>query len=274
MIDINKAQAIANKIQNVKQSLIQQTSLANDHKYPNQVSKELSDWRDHLIDIYSKSITDDLETSYQTLKDWGVKTVDLLVNSDLPLEIAIDEVRSNRDNIGMIIKDEAETFDLSLDDFYNIISRFNFVVDRAIHWMSISYSRQYYARVSAAEATNMELSIPLIKVTEEIGVLPLVGDIDTKRAQNLMEQALHKGTKFELSYLILDLSGVPIIDTMVADRIFKVVDSLSLMGIKTVLTGIRPEIALTMVQLGIDMKDIPTFSSLHLAMKELQSKTD
>ncbi|WNB93350.1 STAS domain-containing protein [Bacillus sp. NEB1478] len=270
-IDRNKAQKISTKILSVKEELIEQISRTNIQKYSNQVNDNLFEWRHNLIEIYALSVTEDLEVSFNTLKEWGTNAVNLLVDLDLPIEIALEEVRINRDTIGTIIKDEAENFNLSLDDFYAILSRFNFVVDRAIHWLSVSYSRQYYTRINAAEATALELSIPLIKVTDEIGVLPLVGDIDTKRAQELMNKALNKGTEYDLSFLIIDLSGVPIIDTMVADRIFKVVNALKLTGIETVLTGLRPEIAQTMVQLGIDMKDIPTFSSLHHAMKDLQN---
>jgi rsbT co-antagonist protein RsbR len=125
--------------------------------------------------------------------------------------------------------------------------------------------------MSAAEANALELSIPIIRVKEDIGVLPLIGDLDTRRAQELMNKALREGTKFNLSYFIIDLSGVPIIDTMVADQIFKVIDALMLTGIKSILTGIRPEIAQTIVHLGIDLnqKGITIFSSLHQALKNL-----
>jgi rsbT co-antagonist protein RsbR len=85
-----------------------------------------------------------------------------------------------------------------------------------------------------------------------------------------MGQALSKGANLSLEYLIIDLSGVPIIDTMVADRIFKVIDSLTLLGIKPILTGIRPEIAQTMVQLGIDFSSVRTYSSLQNALVDIK----
>jgi rsbT co-antagonist protein RsbR len=85
-----------------------------------------------------------------------------------------------------------------------------------------------------------------------------------------MDKALVKGSQLGLDHIILDLSGVPIIDTMVADRIFKVIDALGLSGISAILTGIRPEIAQTMINLGINISNIPIYSSLHIAMKALQ----
>ncbi|PLS17495.1 hypothetical protein CVD28_12530 [Bacillus sp. M6-12] len=124
----------------------------------------------------------------------------------------------------------------------------------------------------AAEITALELSIPIVRVTEEIGIIPLVGDLDTKRSQELMEKALQNGTELGLSHLIIDLSGVPIIDTMVANYIFQVIEALKLVGIQVILTGIRPEIAQTMVNLGINLGDISTFGSLHQAVRNIQNK--
>jgi len=69
--------------------------------------------------------------------------------------------------------------------------------------------------------------------------------------------------------LIIDLYAVPIIDTMVADQIFKVISALRLLGIQVVLSGIRAEIAQTMVNLGLDLADITTFSSLHQAVEHV-----
>jgi rsbT co-antagonist protein RsbR len=72
-----------------------------------------------------------------------------------------------------------------------------------------------------------------------------------------------------LEHLIIDLSGVPIIDTMVADRIFKVVRALSLLGVNTIMSDIRTGTSQTMVNLGVNVSDIPVTSSVHLAMERL-----
>ncbi|RSD29059.1 STAS domain-containing protein [Mesobacillus subterraneus] len=271
MIDPTKAKIISEQILLSKKSLVDTRTTETPNQYTPQVQENLYKWRHNLVEIYAYSIIDNLDTSFSILKDWGDEAVNFLINLDLPLDIAIDEVRTYRDKIGSIIKNQADQFKLSFDDFYGVISRFNFVVDRAIYWLSISYTSRYSKRYNALEALNLELSIPVIKITEEIGVLPLIGDIDTKRAQEIMESALTKVNQLGLSHVIIDLSGVPVIDTMVASRLFKVSDALNLTGIKTIFTGIRPEIAVTMVHLGINMKEIPIFSSLHLAVKKMQN---
>ncbi|MGF3104566.1 STAS domain-containing protein [Rossellomorea sp. DUT-2] len=269
MIDQGKKtymKAICDKVLSQKQELIVQKDNLRSSEFSN-IESKLHSWREDIIGIYAKSIESDLDTAFEQLQEWGSEAVDTLVNFNLPLDVALDEVRDYRNLIGQIIKEEASAFNLSFDQFYDLISDFDEVVDRAVHWLSMSYSRRFYTRINAAEAIALELSIPVIKITNQVGILPLIGDIDTERAQELMDKALSKGNELSLEYMIIDLSGVPIIDTMVADRIFKVVDALSMIGIETILSGIRPEIAQTMTHLGIDSSRFTVTSSLHTAME-------
>jgi rsbT co-antagonist protein RsbR len=266
-ITLEYANAISYKIMSEKQELIVQKNNLRSTQFTN-IESQLQSWRENIIEIYANSINSDLDTTFQLLKEWGSEAVDTLVNFNLPIEIALDEVRDYRNLIGRIIKDEASSHNLTFDQFYDLLSNFDAVVDRAVHWLSMSYSRKFYTRINAAEATALELSIPVIKISNQIGILPLIGDIDTQRAQELMDKVLSKGSELSLEYMVIDLSGVPIIDTMVADRIFKVVEALSLIGIETILSGIRPEIAQTMTHLGINTSNITVTSSLHIALEK------
>jgi rsbT co-antagonist protein RsbR len=255
------------------EQLADQRFSADANVYTDTNNEKLLSWRIKLIKIYAKAISDDLDVSYENLKEWGNDTVNLLVELSIPLDIAIDEVRFYRNTIGEMIKNEAIAQDFSIEFFYQVITRFDSVVDRAVHWLSMSYAEMYAIRIGAAEATSLELSIPVIKITETIGVIPLVGDLDTKRAHELMEKSLQQSIKYGLEHVIIDLSGVPIIDTMVADQIFKVIEALNLVGITVCLSGIRAEIAQTIVHLGINFRNTSTYSSLHLAFRSIQNKT-
>jgi rsbT co-antagonist protein RsbR len=261
---------ISAKLVSLKEILANQRFIADKNSYSVKIDEVIRDWRENLIILFASSINEDLEKTYENLRIWGLDGVNLLVNLDLPLDLAIEEVRFYRNTIGEIIRDEAISYNLSLPVFYEMISRFDSVVDRAVYWLSLSYAKTYDSRIYAAEATALELSIPIVRFTEKIGVLPLVGDIDTKRSQELMDKALQYGTDLDLQHIVIDLSGVPIIDTMVANHLLKVIDGLKLVGIHAILTGIRPEIAQTIVNLGIKLDGISTFSSLHLAIKYIQ----
>lgn len=235
------------------------------------VYTELTTFRLDLLTIYADSILVEKDIAADMIRDWGENLSSLLVNRGLPLDLALDEISYYRDIIGEIIKDEANDKKFSLNVFYEIISHFNTIVDDAVQWVSKSYLQDYTKQIKHAQYAIDELSIPIVRMTEETGILPLVGDLDTQRAQLLMENALAKGSEYKLRWLIIDLSAVPIIDTMVADQLFKVFAGLQLIGVGVVLSGIRSEIAQTMVNLGITIDHIKTFASLHQAVSYTNS---
>ncbi|GAB1780660.1 RsbT co-antagonist protein RsbRD [Priestia megaterium] len=232
---------------------------------------ELTNFRIDLLTTYADSILMEKGIAIDNIKQWGENTANLLVGNQLPLNIALEEISYYRDVIGEIIKEEAKNKKFSLDAFYEIISHFNTIVDDAIQSVIRSYVKDYTKKIKYAQYAIDELSVPVVRMTEEIGILPLVGDLDTKRAQYLMENALDKGKQYKLKWLIIDLSAVPIIDTMVADELFKIIAALKLLGIYVIISGIRPEIAQTMVNLGINLEEIKSFSSLHQAVQYANS---
>ncbi|MEY8749191.1 STAS domain-containing protein [Alkalicoccobacillus gibsonii] len=113
-----------------------------------------------------------------------------------------------------------------------------------------------------------ELSAPVIQLTAKTGILPLVGEIDTYRASIIFEQVLNSCVEKRISCLIIDLSGVPIIDTMVAMKLFDLMKGLRLLGVSASISGIRPEIAQTAVQLGINLDNVKIYSNVDKAIDD------
>ncbi|WP_244658457.1 STAS domain-containing protein [Priestia megaterium] len=266
------------KLHAIKETILQRKEkLAEDKRLDlamsHNIYTELTTFRLDLLTTYADSLLMEKETANEVIAQWGNNMANLLVNHGLPLNLALEEISYYRDVIGEIIKEEAKNNDFSLDAFYQIISHFNSIVDNAIQFVSKSYVKDYTEKINYAQYAIDELSVPVVRMTEEIGILPLVGDLDTKRAQYLMESALEKGSHYKLKWLIIDLSAVPIIDTMVADQLFKVIAGLQLLGIEVVISGIRPEIAQTMVSLGIKVEEVKSFSSLHQAVQYTNSFT-
>jgi rsbT co-antagonist protein RsbR len=106
------------------------------------------------------------------------------------------------------------------------------------------------------------LSAPLIPVFDKITVMPLVGTIDTDRAKKIMENLLQGVVKHRSEVVLIDITGVPVVDTMVAHHIIQAAEAVRLVGAKCLLVGIRPEIAQTIVNLGINLNEIITKNSL------------
>jgi rsbT co-antagonist protein RsbR len=107
-----------------------------------------------------------------------------------------------------------------------------------------------------------ELSVPIVPIHEGMLVLPLVGAIDSRRASQVMEAALEKIVEFQADVLILDITGVPLVDTGVANYLLQMARAVKLLGAQVVLVGIGAEIAQTMVQLGVELRDVTTRSNL------------
>lgn len=124
------------------------------------------------------------------------------------------------------------------------------------------YSRTWERTVSMQKIALQELSAPLIPVFEGITVMPLVGTIDTERAKQIMENLLSGAVKHRSEVVLIDITGVPVVDTMVAHHIIQAADAVRLIGAKCMLVGIRPEIAQTIVNLGIDLNQIVTKNTL------------
>lgn len=101
----------------------------------------------------------------------------------------------------------------------------------------------------------MELSTPVIKVWDGILALPIVGTLDSMRSQQLMESTLNEIVETGYTQVIIDISGVPNIDTLTAQHLIKTAAAIKLMGAKCIISGIRPEIATTIVGLGISLDE-------------------
>jgi rsbT co-antagonist protein RsbR len=114
-----------------------------------------------------------------------------------------------------------------------------------------------------------DLNVPVIPISARTLVLPLVGSLDSARLQQLQEQSLQAIERTSARTLVLDVTGVPIVDSQVAKGLLDVVHACRLLGAQTILVGIRPEVAQAMVSVGIDMQAVRTFSDLQSALGQL-----
>jgi rsbT co-antagonist protein RsbR len=111
------------------------------------------------------------------------------------------------------------------------------------------------------------ISTPVIRVWDGILALPIIGTLDSARTQVVMESLLQEIVETGSSIAILDISGVPAVDSLVAQHLIKTVSATRLMGAECIISGIRPEIAQTIVHLGIDLSNITTKASLASALR-------
>lgn len=128
--------------------------------------------------------------------------------------------------------------------------------------------------VEAHRLTIRELSVPVIPITETTLIMPLVGALDSTRILQVQEQALQSLETWRARHLILDITGVPLVDSQVALGLLTVVRSAKLLGTEVMLVGIRPEVAQSIVGLGVYLGELYTASNLQMALSHIGLRSD
>lgn len=199
---------------------------------------------------------------------WAETVAKSRIEHNTPIHDVIQALNKTRETIWFYVEHFANDH---LDEVNNTHilkwSRlFNTAFDQLIHSFSSRYYELSNNRLNAQQDLINELSIPIIPILDGVGVLPVIGEIDTTRARSLLEDVPYKCVEVGINKLFIDISSVTFMDTMVANEMFHLIDVLQLLGIKTSLSGIRPEVAQASIQLGVDFGNISTFSSLKQAL--------
>jgi rsbT co-antagonist protein RsbR len=136
------------------------------------------------------------------------------------------------------------------------------LADRMAQWTVSTYQQTREDIIRRQQQDLLELSTPVIKLFEGVLAVPMIGTLDSSRTQVVMETLLQRIVETGSRLAIIDITGVPTVDTLVAQHLLKTVSAIRLMGAECIISGIRPQIAQTIVHLGIDLQGIATKSSL------------
>jgi anti-anti-sigma factor len=145
--------------------------------------------------------------------------------------------------------------ELTREDFFHLERRVNSSLDTFIKQFSISYNQLKDEILRTQREMVEDLSVPIIPLTKTVSILPLIGTIDTFRANTVNEKVLRQIEVLQIETLIIDLSGVSFLDSAVLNHLFKLFDGIELMGCAAVLTGIRSEIAGSMLKMGLTINN-------------------
>ncbi|SFC64952.1 Anti-anti-sigma regulatory factor (antagonist of anti-sigma factor) [Bacillus sp. OV322] len=137
------------------------------------------------------------------------------------------------------------------ENFFSLEKRINDSIDQFLNNFFISYS-DYKDELINKQRKNVEhLSVPIIPISEQVAILPLIGSIDSYRMATIEEKVLNDIARFKIQSLIMDLSGITDMDVEVIDKFQKVLDGIDMMGCTAVITGLRAELVRKMIHLGI-----------------------
>lgn len=139
---------------------------------------------------------------------------------------------------------------------------FNELVDKLGLYTTEVFLKSREEVILRQQQDMLELSTPVVRLWEGILALPLIGTLDSARTQVVMESLLRKIVETNSQVAIIDITGVPTVDTLVAQHLIKTVTAARLMGADCIISGIRPQIAQTIVHLGVNLSDVTTKSSM------------
>ena len=148
------------------------------------------------------------------------------------------------------------------------------LLDRLGLYTVTVYQRSREAIIERQRQEMLELSTPVVKIWEGVVALPLIGTLDSERTQVVMETLLERIVETGASVAIIDITGVPTVDTLVAQHLLRTVAATQLMGAECIISGIRPQIAQTIVQLGIDLSGVTTLATLADAIRVAMNRTE
>ncbi|EJF07213.1 anti-anti-sigma regulatory factor (antagonist of anti-sigma factor) [Thiovulum sp. ES] len=128
-------------------------------------------------------------------------------------------------------------------------------------------------KIEELQGQLLNAGIPVLDVADDIAMVPLIGLIDSAKSQKLMEDMLYNIKTNETKIIILDILGISVVDSAVASHLIKITKATKLMGCETIISGISPSIAQTMVNLGIEIENLITTATLKNALSLAYQKT-
>ena len=200
---------------------------------------------------------------------WGTATGNFFLEHGMTLDVALAETALYRKHIATLIKSEGRRLAISPEITYDAAELLHALLDHATYAYTHAYTTSYQQNLATARKEFLELSAPVVPISDSVAILPLVGSIEIDRARYILEHTLLSASELKIHTLIVDLSGVVRVDTMVAEQIIKIIQSLGLIGVKAVLTGIRPETAQSLTVLGVDVGTLNIGGSLKRALEKV-----
>lgn len=222
-----------------------------------------------LINNAHKLVQYVLEGREQELRDFARKEGVAWATHALTLSFKLEWVQAIRRTIWNFIQDYNESKShKSIEQFFDLEKEINNHFDQFLNTFFIDYSLYKDALLNSQRTLVQNLSVPIIPITSTICILPLIGSVDSFRNNIIEEKVLNEIGRLNIQILIMDLSGISDMEPEVIEHMMKTINGSTMMGCRTVITGLRTDVVRKMINLGITFdKDTKTFGTLQQALK-------
>ncbi|MFJ7744903.1 STAS domain-containing protein [Peribacillus sp. NPDC097295] len=220
------------------------------------------------IKTVTSILLDDQTIFMENMENWALIVAKSRVDFETPIYEVLDALNKVRVTYWTFMKDYMLQEEPAVTK--EMIIQWSDLIHAAFDQLNREFTEQYYRltekKLIAQQEIINEIGAPVIPIVDAIAVLPLIGEIDTFRAKEILNLTPSKCIERNVSHLFIDLSGVSFLDTMVAHQIYQLISTLNLLGIEATISGIRPEVAQTSIQLDVDFSHVRTHSTLKQAL--------
>lgn len=167
-----------------------------------------------------------------------------------------------------------EKENISAEELVQVLLRLRHVEQKFFNAITKGYDDEYKKMIALQKASLQELSTPIIPVFDGIMIVPIVGVVDKERAQQMIEKLLNAVVTNKTEIILMDITGVDVVDTEVAYHLIQFVNAIHIVGAKSMLVGIKPTVAQTLVNLGVDLSSVVTFGDLQDGIEQALKLTN
>jgi rsbT co-antagonist protein RsbR len=241
-------------------------------KYSDASKEQLIEWRSMLISYLVESLYGNKQEIEKKVKDWARMIGEYSIRNHVPLVDTLRALTYYRSVIWDAFTEELEKRQFAAITMLDVSKKIDPLLDSITEIFGDGFEKHNKNLMNIAYSALEELSVPIVPVYDNTAIVPVIGEIDPDRAKLIMDITLRESTKLNLKVLIIDLSGVPMIDETATHKIAEIINALKLTGVEAILTGIRPRIAQTIIRLGLDFQSFNIRGSLRQILNELQAR--
>lgn len=232
----------------------------------------------HAVQMYKeflKFLTDMLQEEQgeavpTALIEWSRKNAEMVVSLDEDISVIVVRYPPTRDVFTEIFTDLSVEFGLSVRENAFIIKRINNLLDVSLTETFSAFERLSKNKHEETQNELVKLSAPIVPIQDHVAIIPLIGFLDEKRVEHILQNVIPQVADMDINYVITDFSGVVTINEKVAEGMQQIGSMLRLMGIRVMSAGIRPDLAGAIINSGINMSKVESFSTVKQALKSIQ----
>ncbi|WP_192797470.1 STAS domain-containing protein [Psychrobacillus glaciei] len=223
-----------------------------------------------FLELLANSFNETNDTAAEELIKWSKKNGEQQAAVFTQFSKIIQPYAKNRLMYLEYITNISIQLGLSTEEVAKINNRICYLMDISLTETMIAYETYRDELMIERQKEINKLSAPIVPIQKGIAILPLVGDINYERVQHLLDYVIPTIPDMEIDHLIIDFSGILMIDTEIAQHIFAIHNVLELLGIHVMFTGIRPNLSMVIVRAGIDFTSFHTFGSVKYAIDSIE----